>query len=350
MHIWTETPEREIWRQLRYFRSPANVYNLLSGKLKTLRQQRWEESDKLASRSYDIAACIRQADDYYQAASEVGLSTEPLLQFYGAQSLAKACILANDPDSDLLGLKYHGLSTRWTGAQSHEAQQRLEEYSGNPLRWEVESEYAITNAGVFPLLCSITYDSIPQSGQILFFKELIRLLPDLTDLFSRHYGECSHCFYLADTPGFNAFKHYEVLVNSGVGMEAFRQLFPELQTDFTEYKKNADTYSFLSNQTMTEKPSYLKLAKGAVAGIYLVKPHAVGIHSPLSVQYAALFILSNVVRYKPSFWMRVIEGEKTGAASIVEAFCNLSRRRFPSDILQLLWNEEFSFGTPGYIC
>jgi len=33
MHIWTETPVTELWRRLRYFRSPANVYNVLSGKV-----------------------------------------------------------------------------------------------------------------------------------------------------------------------------------------------------------------------------------------------------------------------------------------------------------------------------
>jgi hypothetical protein len=82
---WTETPIVEMWRHLRYLRSPLNVLNLLSGKIKSKRVEKWPESEQLRERAYEIAACIQQADEYYRSADAVGLATHPLLQFYGAE-------------------------------------------------------------------------------------------------------------------------------------------------------------------------------------------------------------------------------------------------------------------------
>ena len=59
---------------------------------------------------------LRQADEYYTAAEHVALPTEPLLQYYGAQALAKAAILARlvqelgrAPDAAVSGFRYDAL-------------------------------------------------------------------------------------------------------------------------------------------------------------------------------------------------------------------------------------------------
>ena len=145
---WTETPMVEMWRHLRYLRSPLNVSKLLCGKIKSNREEKWSESDELRKRSYEIAACIRQADEYYQSAETVELTTHPLLQFYGALALAKAVILSNDRELWLSDLRYHGLSSRASSAgMSH--RQMLQEYSDNSSLWELEKEFAIATGGVF---------------------------------------------------------------------------------------------------------------------------------------------------------------------------------------------------------
>ena len=112
MHIWTDTPLDEIWNQLRYLSSPPNVRNVLSGRVESGRDCPWPESDALDKQANEIASCIRQADEYFQASRAVGMETRPLLQFYGAESLAKAVILASDNALSLIDLRFHGLSTR----------------------------------------------------------------------------------------------------------------------------------------------------------------------------------------------------------------------------------------------
>jgi hypothetical protein len=89
--------------------------------------------------------------------------------------------------------------------------------------------------------------------------------------------------------------------------------------------------------------------KGTVAGLYFVRPLDCGIHKSFSVLYASMFILSNVVRYKPAFWMKAIEGEFSGSVSIAEALCNLAKRRLPNDALEAIGGEKFAYGAPAYL-
>lgn len=308
------------------------------------------ESPETQSRAFDIASCIRQADEYYQAAKQVGLATEPLLQFYGAQSLAKACILANDVTVTLNKLNYHGLSSRVSMVTEQEAT-ILRTYSSNEGVWEVESEFGITNDGVFPFLCKVSGDTVPIKGQIVKFKDLIRILPDMSETYQRHYGEPSYCFYLYGDPvdEYNRTGLVRINVNSYCDFELFKCVYSEF-SDGYEFKAHKDSnYGFQSLQKTGTFPESIKIIKGTVAGDYLVKPHAIGIYTTISVQFAALFILSNIVRYKPSFWMQTIEGGKTGSAAVVDAFLHYSKRRYSNDALELICGETFTFGTPGYL-
>jgi hypothetical protein len=91
------------------------------------------------------------------------------------------------------------------------------------------------------------------------------------------------------------------------------------------------------------------MVRHSVSGTYFVKPHPCGVAAPLPVLFALAFVLSNIVRYKPSFWMRVLQGDSTGAAAVVESVCAVIERRFAHDALELLWGEPFSFGSPGYL-
>jgi YaaC-like Protein len=354
LHIWTETPRQEIWNQFRYLESPTNLYDLLTGTIQSERSEHWEKGEVTKERAYDIAACIRQADEYYQAAETVSLATQPLLQYYGALALAKACILANDQQAQLSNLSYHGLQTR-------SSKDNLQSYIDAPESWQIEQEFAVTNDGVFPRLCNLSDESIPK-GTELRIKDLLRILPDLTDLYVRHYGEPSHCLYLYDMAlveqkesdveqeEIDIGKRFEIFFASQkFDQDYLYKIFPEFHDGFETAFKHTVFPGFHSISLMSEFPSFIKIEKGTISGKFLVRPYAQELYHSATVQYATLFILSNIVRYKPAFWMRVIQGEKTGSGSIVAAFCNISRRRFPNDILEIIWQEEFSYGTPAYL-
>ena len=345
MHIWTESPITEIWNQLRYLAYPANASSLLSGRIASKRELLWSESDELRKRAQKVAACIRQADEYFTASDGVGLATRPLLQFYGTQSLAKALIVANNRDADLAQFKHHGLSTKPNSGDAKEKSD-LQKYDSDPSRWCLDGEFAVTQKhGVFPRLASTVGDLVSAGPSVLRLRDLLRCLPDLAQLYSRHYDEPSHCFYLYGVPAFDEQGRYEVYFSKNVNRADVLLVFPEFSAGY-EVVSEHEHPGFKTVARQQALPAFGVVEEGTVAGDYFVRPHVSGLHNSLTVVYAALFILGMVVRYKPAFWMSTLQADETGSVSMVEAFCTLAKRRFPGDILDALWNEGFTFGTP----
>lgn len=349
MHLWSEHPLQDIWARLRYLESPANVFNLLSGKTRSNREP-FLETPALRSRSREIASAIRQADEYARAAEAVSLSTQPLLVFYSIQSLAKAIVLASNEHLSLADLRYHGLSSRPSTAADPE-RTALRAYSEDATLWALELEFAVTNDGVFPQLSLAAGDHLTPSRSVLRFREMVRMLPDMAEIYSRHYGEASYALPLYDS-AVRRDEHIEFYFEPELTVSHVLEAFPEFRDSFVEvpHRHGPRWVGFRSREPMTTPPADLfYIQDGAIAGRYLSRPHPSGVRSSLGAIYAAAFILGNVVRYKPAFWMEILEGDATGVAAIAEAFVNTSRRRFPNDTLQSIWRERFTYGGPAYL-
>jgi hypothetical protein len=344
MHIWTSSPNEEIWRQLRYFTSPANVENLLLGKIASGRKVPWAASDTSRA-AREISACVRQADEYFRAASNVGLATKPLLLFYGAESLAKAGLLANEAALELRSLKYHGLNTR-SATADNALKATLQAYIDNPSLWTLEDEFAVSHAGVFAHLCRVFGGITIRQGIIFRFKELVRVSPDLSAIFARHYGEFSHCVCLYDGPSVADDDRLYVYFSMPSHGE-ITSIFPEFLVGFEPVFQHQNFPGF--KKADGGELGFAVVQAGTIAGRYLVRPLRSGVHDSAPVLFAAMFILSNLVRYKPAFWMDVIEGRSSGSVSVAESLCDVFERRFPNDILDSMWHESFTFGAPGYI-
>lgn len=341
MHTWTENPLADIWSELLYLASSANVHALLIGRTVSKRSVPLPDNPDTKKRALEVASCIRQAHEYSIAAAAVSPVTRPLLRFYEMNALAKALIVAEDSTVHLEDIRYHGLTGR--------APASLSTYASTPSSWSVEREFAVvSNAGVFPHLARSVGDSVPPSNTVIVFRELIRCIPDLADLYHRHFGESSHCFYLYGLPESDQFGKLGVFFSRGESIAEIKSAFPEFVTDYDESKKH-DQPGFVAKTAPGALPASAHIERGAIAGKYLVKAHSSGLHKPASLLFAAQHILSNIARYKPVFWVDVIEGRSSGAAPIVERTSAISQRRFANDVLNRLWNENFTFGSPGYM-
>jgi hypothetical protein len=208
MHIWTDAPLAEVWQQLRYFARAANVRQLLRGQTSSRRSEAWS-TDESSTSAHEIASCLEQADEYIHASRVVGLATRPLLQFYSVEALAKAMILASDRTIHLHDLRYHGLSTRATTA-AEPVREGLQRYADATAAWAVEQEFAVTNLGVFPHLARVAGDGEIRAGFVIRLRELVRTMPDLAQLYERHYGEPSHCLRLYDWLGAESGKPFTI--------------------------------------------------------------------------------------------------------------------------------------------
>lgn len=346
MFTWTETPLTEMWRQLRYLESPANVARLLRGAIRSGRKSGWAPKDGLEQRSHAIASCIRQADEYFAAAEAVDLATRPVLQFYGAESLAKAGTMATLDDVALGDVFYHGLATRPTSVVAKSVAEDLRAYRADESRWKIEDEFAITHAaGVFPGLCRAVGERATPEGQVIRFQDVLRIVPDLAEVYDRHYSEPSWCFYLYRDPS-NSAGHVIIDLSKRGAHDAVIASVPSLGDAFDVAVGDHGRVQLKSKSPMADFPEYLTIVEGTVAGKYLVRRSLVGLAESSTVLFVGLFIIGNLVRYKPSFWMKELESGGTGAATMVDAFCNVARRRFPNDIIELIWGESFDYGAP----
>ncbi len=99
-------------------------------------------------------------------------------------------------------------------------------------------------------------------------------------------------------------------------------------------------------------PSYLGIEQPSAGGRHLVGPALNQLDAqkcryvPRSVaDFAGVFILSDLVRYRPQFWVDVVRGDPRGNIGLVSLYVTSCRRRFAHDMLDALYGETFSFGT-----
>lgn len=88
--VLTENPSGQVWKFLRFFLDESYVEKQMR-QLHAIPSNKYQDSVKKQARQ--LHACIRQAEEYFQASSRVGLPTRPVLLYYGAVSLSQALVL-----------------------------------------------------------------------------------------------------------------------------------------------------------------------------------------------------------------------------------------------------------------
>jgi|GEM_PF-1360361 len=89
-NITTADPQNETWKYLRYFLDSKSVTETIRITHKIPKGKFNSDVEKQARQ---IGYCIRQAEEYFRASSQVGLATRPTLLYYGAVSLSQALVL-----------------------------------------------------------------------------------------------------------------------------------------------------------------------------------------------------------------------------------------------------------------
>jgi hypothetical protein len=337
MHVWTDTPDEDTWRWLRYFRSPANAERALRGELGNGCIRCPLTKEAVRQRGSHIAACVQQADEYFHAANAVTLFTKPLLLFYGIHALGKAVVIAAIPERALSQFQYHGLKTRPT-----DELQRL--IRSDEASWTPEQEFCTVDGGLFPDLCHAAKNTPPAAETTLSLFELLRIVPELAGLFEKHYGQTSHSFHFkGGEPKKIEGSEDIVYTVSARGLERFLAIFPELSTCHREERTGYGIQVRVPPSQATVAP----MVRSTVMGDFAVRPYQ-RLYEPVPVLFAVLHIISNLVRYHPHRWARTVEGQYGGAVAILDTACQIAQRRFPREALELMWGEPFTFGAPGY--
>lgn len=89
--IPVENPTKETWKRLRYYLSVPLVTEKICEFHPTSKKDK--QSDNIQKQAEQLGYCIRQAEEYFYASTQVSLPTRPNLLYYGAVSLTRALTL-----------------------------------------------------------------------------------------------------------------------------------------------------------------------------------------------------------------------------------------------------------------
>ena len=348
MFTWSENPYQDMWNHLRVFAQPKNVEKLLFNQLSYHDNYpvgyKYDSTDTVVSKAKQVAMCIRQADEYFQAAEVVTITTSPLLLFYGVSSLSKALIVARRPEIQLTDINYHGLDTRPKSSA-------MKNYQKNSNKWELEKEYAYVNQGVFTEFCQSLLTHEFENGTLFKFKSLLKMYPEISELYQRYYGEPAPILYASSLQEKN--DPYILSFTSDTKHRLEENVFPELDILF-KIRGNDRSRNFVSKE-LTGFPKEIGYFSPYVGGNYIVRGVEYQVTGKIEVRYChpaavdfiGLFILSSCVRYKQLLWRSLIEGHAVGSLGIILPYVQTIRRRFPNFILDYLTGEKHDYGTPG---
>lgn len=274
------------------------------------------------------------------AGGSVTLRTSPLLYFYGMLSLAKALIVANEPEIVLDAIKYHGLKA-----------------DKSVLSEKLEDQAAIVSGGVFQHLCAVVGEQAPPLHAAICLRDVMSISPELGEMYERLINRpCrsvkNHDVRIRTQCPFQA----DISIGKSMPYGAFERI-PELQTDFEVAPGRAhDRFVTLRSKShVTEFPGYFRRYNAPIGGRYFVGALPMQLErasirayvSPPLSDYIAMFILADCVRYKQDLWGEVVQGRETGILGLVDLLIAVSRRRFPNMVLDRLFGEHFDYGAPG---
>lgn len=274
-----------------------------------------------ARRAKEINAAAKQAREYFRNASEAAYSVRPLLAFYGVACLSRALLLLMKAGGGEEGLAAaHGLETAaWGGVMSGDVADALRALPSVRIR---------TTAGLFSDFVShtknkvcihissaaadwgICYD-VPPVGVEVTLGDLFARIPDLKSDYTAAGGvplyAATNTLAYTSEAGFNAKIHAPPFAS-------FRQYYEEkgyvvaVQGDWATVTCNEKT---LREHNPFFVHTYIHKMFGTIPTLYLAKPFANGaIFSQLGVTYMLSYVLGMLVRYYPTHWVSLSQGDK----------------------------------------
>lgn len=348
--IFTHNPYKSVWEHLRLLSRPASARRLLDGTMATDRKVRFPAGPTLHQKARQVAYSIAQAGEYYSAADKVSLTTSPVLYFYGMLSLAKALVVANEADTLLDDIRYHGLSSRPTSDP-------LTQLRPEASSWSLEPEFAVVREGVYTRLTQVTQGFHFEDYTVITLKSLLSVDPEISHIYWRLHGQPPVCHYLYDYQESSDPFAIELCPQT-TDKDLFETKFPQLRADFDLLPelRHSQALVYRSKPHVGEKPPYFGIYWPSPGGKYIVGALPISspsaetgrYHRPELCDYILMYILSNCVRYKQELWGSVIQGEVDGSLGLISLAISNAKLRFPSFVLANLFNEQFEFGTGAY--
>ncbi|WP_367757541.1 YaaC family protein [Ammoniphilus sp. 3BR4] len=345
--IACENPNEKMWSMFVYFESEPHVKRFLE---KTYQANQGQDASRFAfQNTHKFIYYIKQGKEYYNAASTSNILVKPLLIYYGMVSLLKAVIISSDPGYPAhTRVLQHGITSR---------KLKKLDYSFS------EDEVKVQKEGLFPMVASyLNSDHIV--GQKFKIKDLLSLIPELRESYEKSYEETTliplhisrHIDFSSPVTTFYLPEH--ILDKYHLTYESFIHFLNrhnQGQARFVPHSLEAPkgiiriSWEHPQDIHVSESPSgfenhlFIQDYKGNHHFLLSDKPELF-IPEMLS-HYMLMYILGMLCRYETELWGEIIFSFTSGEMFIINEFLNISQRKFPNMILNLLFNERFIFET-----
>ena len=272
-------------------------------------------------RAREINAAAKQAREFFRNAAESAYSVRPLLTFYGVACLARALLLLLKSSGGEEGLTAgHGLETvGWGAVMSGETADGLKRLGELKIR---------TRAGLFSDFVTHTNNqisihvnseavdwrlpyNIPELGVELSVDDLFCRIPDL----QRDYANVSDSVKYANVNEmtYSANKGFQARVR-----EKDFKGFKAIYEGYGYNTKSEGDWSVLTcdHGTFVDQlpmfiHTYVRKLFGSIPSLHLAEPFSGGLrYSQLCITYMVAYVLGMLVRYYPTHWMSLIQGDK----------------------------------------
>jgi hypothetical protein len=351
--VTTENPSREVARYLRHYTHSE----FIEPRIALLHPGLAAAARRKKARA--AALSIRQGLEYLESATASSVLTKPLPLFYAAENLNKALVLVNHPTLDASDFKAHGLS----GDKS-------KRYSARNLLCTVGKPGSDVWSRVFALAngdriqasirengvpvrrdwwSGVTAPALPPKTQIVL-GDLLRRLPELVDDLNFAGWKQSYMVHVRDY----SFVHNDgppVTESMNMTLRHGHHLATKAMVIAAEHKRDLLLGWTRTHDTL-DILSYSKHTSGTPISIPNIRLDAFGemyvemktgtYYGEILVYHAALFILSDVVRYQVEQWKRLLD-DHPSEQLLVERFLEIGVRKLPNLLLNELAGELYEF-------
>ncbi len=360
-HLKSERPYQEMWNTFVYFESEPTTKEFLE---KIYIKNGYDESFKYAFlNTSKFIYFIKQSKEYFHSAENSNILVKPLLIYYGMMNLIKAIVLTKDPDYPRnSGVLRHGITTR---------KLKKNNYSFR------DDEIKIQKEGLLPHFYSLVtnHSSDKIEGNKYQIKELISLLPELQTSYQRIFQQ--QLLYPIEISIENHNKKTQTLmlrIPKKV-LQFFNQDQKKFCKDLNLYNQKKDFTFSLCQNVDQQNIEYSKfLSEDAIYIDYLIKNENVNnlsyyniFQNPMIIQdfkgnyfikpiidtklilpelmiyYMIMYNLGMLCRYETELWGDINFSFTSEDMYIINEFINISLRKFPNLVLNLLFNEILVF-------
>ena len=397
-NISSENPIKEVWKLLLFFLDVeyASKYHCSFCNISEAAYKKHKSN--INKQAIQIGYCIRQAEEYFQASSQVGLATRPNLLYYGAVSLSQALVLLKQDGTHSLDARrkqkkhnHHGLEL--VGSVTNlKITPRAEDFfnslectcftkqeKGNKVPWghfslfykslvpsTVHIKSAISDFGKlqyleysFPFPCAdlLTIDNLVGKPFNVF--NIVKTLPDIYFNLYQMGIEPNLCqgslrsnivrYYKKDEQGEEQIEKYKeeynfcldgVSENQKVHLLSFYKQHNDQINIIHDFGSNI--FLRLTSEFLTENERNFGYFPDTVEDIngrkfYILKPKEY-LPEPAS-HFLILFCLGMLCRYYPDVWMKVID-ENVQVAELTDSLLNIIYRKFPNLILDQMTRKQ----------